>query len=48
MRLIAEAIHGRADALCRIDMNTLAQEHYAASLTGAPPAMSAARRALPV
>ena len=37
MRLIAEAIHGRADALCRIDMNTLAQEHYAASLTGAPP-----------
>ncbi len=37
VRLIAEAIHGRADALCRIDMNTLAQEHYAASLTGAPP-----------
>ena len=23
--------------LCRIDMNTFAQEHYAASLTGAPP-----------
>lgn len=37
VRLLAEAIHGRADALCRIDMNTLAQEHYAASLTGAPP-----------
>lgn len=37
VRLIAEAIHGSADALCRIDMNTLAQEHYAAALTGAPP-----------
>lgn len=37
VRLIAEAIYGRADAFCRIDMNTLAQEHYAAALTGAPP-----------
>jgi len=36
-RLLAEALHGRADALCRVDMNTLAQEHYAAALTGAPP-----------
>ncbi|TCM68632.1 ClpA/ClpB-like protein [Acinetobacter calcoaceticus] len=37
VRLISEAIHGRNDAFCRIDMNTLAQEHYAAALTGAPP-----------
>ncbi|WP_323751193.1 AAA family ATPase [Marinobacter sp.] len=37
VRLIAEAIHGNRDGLCRIDMNTLAQEHYAAALTGAPP-----------
>ncbi|WP_253781884.1 AAA family ATPase [Pseudomonas putida] len=37
VRLLAQAIHGRPDALCRIDMQTLAQEHYAASLTGAPP-----------
>lgn len=37
VRLLAQAIHGRADALCRIDMNTLAQEHYAAALAGAPP-----------
>ncbi|MBS62238.1 MAG: AAA family ATPase [Salinisphaera sp.] len=37
VRVLAEAIHGRRDALCRIDMNTLAQEHYAAALTGAPP-----------
>lgn len=37
VRLISEVIYGRADAFCRIDMNTLAQEHYAAALTGAPP-----------
>lgn len=37
VRLLAQAIHGSADSLCRIDMSTLAQEHYAASLTGAPP-----------
>lgn len=37
VRLIAEAIYGRTDAFCRIDMNTLAQEHYAAAITGAPP-----------
>lgn len=37
VRVIAEAIHGSPARLCRIDMNTLAQEHYAASLTGAPP-----------
>jgi ATP-dependent Clp protease ATP-binding subunit ClpA len=37
VRLIAEAIHGHRDGLCRIDMNTLAQEHYSAALTGAPP-----------
>lgn len=37
VRLISEALYGRADAFCRIDMNTLAQEHYAAALTGAPP-----------
>lgn len=36
-RLIAEAISGSAENLCRIDMNTLAQDHYAAALTGAPP-----------
>jgi len=37
VRLLAEAIHGSSDSFCRIDMNTLAQEHYAAALTGAPP-----------
>lgn len=37
VRTLAEAILGNRDGLCRIDMNTLAQEHYAAALTGAPP-----------
>ena len=37
VRTLAEAIHGSRDAFCRVDMNTLSQEHYAASLTGAPP-----------
>lgn len=37
VRVLARAIHGDADALCRVDMNTLAQEHYAASISGAPP-----------
>lgn len=37
VRVLAEALHGQADAFCRIDMNTLAQDHYAAAITGAPP-----------
>lgn len=37
VRALARAIHGDADALCRVDMNTLSQEHYAASISGAPP-----------
>ena len=37
VRVLAELLHGNTDALCRIDMNTLSQEHYASALTGAPP-----------
>ncbi|ELP5236134.1 TPA: ATP-dependent Clp protease ATP-binding subunit [Citrobacter freundii] len=37
VRRIAWGIYGNSDAFCRIDMNTLAQEHYVAALTGAPP-----------
>ncbi|WP_369982698.1 AAA family ATPase [Thalassolituus sp.] len=37
VRQIAQAIHGRSDAFCRIDMNTLSQSHYSAAITGAPP-----------
>jgi ATP-dependent Clp protease ATP-binding subunit ClpA len=37
VRAISRSLYGDADAFCRVDMNTLSQEHYAASLTGAPP-----------
>ncbi|MAR01997.1 MAG: AAA family ATPase [Oceanospirillaceae bacterium] len=37
VRQVANAIHGRPDAFCRIDMNTLSQAHYSAAITGAPP-----------
>lgn len=37
VRALSESIHGSPEAFCRIDMNTLTQEHYAAALTGAPP-----------
>ncbi|MCI6217970.1 MAG: AAA family ATPase [Helicobacter sp.] len=36
-KLLAKALSKDGSNLCRIDMNTLAQEHYAASLIGAPP-----------
>ena len=37
VRALARSLHGDAEAFCRVDMNTLSQEHYAAALTGAPP-----------
>ncbi|MGX9133193.1 AAA family ATPase [Rummeliibacillus sp. JY-2-4R] len=37
VRVLADAIYKDKDAFSRIDMNTLAQEHYAAAITGAPP-----------
>ncbi|WP_019243437.1 MULTISPECIES: AAA family ATPase [Bacillus] len=37
IRILAESIYGNKEQFCRIDMNTLTQEHYAAALTGAPP-----------
>ncbi|MBG6600874.1 ATP-dependent Clp protease ATP-binding subunit [Pseudomonas aeruginosa] len=37
VRARARALHGDAEGFCRVDMNTLSQEHYAAALTGAPP-----------
>jgi len=37
VRVLAEAIHGSRESFCRVDMNTLSFDHYAAALTGAPP-----------
>ena len=34
-KLLAQALSKNEDNFCRIDMNTLAQEHYTASLIGA-------------
>lgn len=45
-RQLAKEISGDEDDLCRIDMNALAQEHYSASLTGAPPGYSGAKEKL--
>jgi ATP-dependent Clp protease ATP-binding subunit ClpA len=36
-RQVAATLRTGPDDLCRIDMSALAQEHYAASLSGAPP-----------
>lgn len=45
-RRLAAEICGDPDRLCRIDMNSLAQEHYAASLSGAPPGYAGSREGL--
>lgn len=37
VRVLAEAVHGHRDQFCRVDMNTLSLDHYAAALTGSPP-----------
>lgn len=37
VRVLAESIWGSSERVCRVDMNTLSQEHYAAALTGPPP-----------
>ncbi|MEX0430439.1 AAA family ATPase [Spiribacter insolitus] len=37
VRALARGLYDDADAFCRVDMNTLSQEHYAAAITGAPP-----------
>lgn len=43
VRRLAAEIRGGPDDLCHIDMGQLAQEHYAASLAGAPPGYAGSR-----
>ncbi|MGE3287496.1 MAG: AAA family ATPase [Pseudonocardia sp.] len=43
VRRLAAEIRGGPDDLCRIDMGQLAQEHYAASLSGSPPGYAGSR-----
>ena len=45
VRRVAAEIRTGPDDLCRVDMSQLAQEHYAASFAGAPPAIRAAGKA---
>ena len=37
VKLLAKVLTGSEQNVCRIDMNTLSQSHYAAALSGAPP-----------
>ncbi|MBF6443665.1 ATP-dependent Clp protease ATP-binding subunit [Nocardia farcinica] len=46
VRQTAAALRSGPDDLCRIDMNALAQEHYAASFTGAPPGYAGSKESL--
>lgn len=38
--VLAKAINNGKELYCRINMNTLSQDNYAASLSGAPPGYS--------
>lgn len=40
---LASIITGSSDRLCRIDMNSLAQEHYVGALAGSPPGYSGSK-----
>ena len=45
VRRLAAELRSGPDDLCRIDMNSLAQEHYAASFSGAPPGYAGSKEA---
>ncbi|GAB3487895.1 AAA family ATPase [Amycolatopsis cihanbeyliensis] len=48
VRQIAAELRSGPDDLCRVDMSSLAQEHYAASFTGAPPGYAGSKEAYSV
>lgn len=43
VRRLAAELRGGPDDFCRVDMGQLAQEHYAAALSGAPPGYAGSR-----
>jgi ATP-dependent Clp protease ATP-binding subunit ClpA len=45
VRRVAAELRSGPDDLCRVDMNALAQEHYAASFSGAPPGYAGSKEA---
>lgn len=48
VRQVAAVVRSGPDDLCRVDMSALAQEHYAASFTGAPPGYAGSKEAFTV
>ncbi|WP_033294703.1 AAA family ATPase [Amycolatopsis jejuensis] len=48
VRQVAATLRAGPDDLCRVDMNSLAQEHYAASFNGAPPGYAGSKEAFTV
>ncbi|TCP55258.1 ClpA/ClpB-like protein [Tamaricihabitans halophyticus] len=48
VRRLAAELRSDPDDLCRVDMNALAQEHYAASFSGAPPGYAGSKEAFSV
>lgn len=48
VRQVAAELRSGPDDLCRVDMSSLAQEHYAASFTGAPPGYAGSKEAYSV
>lgn len=48
VRRVAAELRSGPDDLCRVDMNSLAQEHYAPSFSGAPPGYAGSKEGFSV
>ncbi|WP_280464502.1 AAA family ATPase [Nocardia cyriacigeorgica] len=48
VRRLAAELRSGPDDLCRVDMNAFAQEHYAASFSGAPPGYAGSKESLTI
>ncbi|WP_163507286.1 AAA family ATPase [Fodinicola acaciae] len=48
VRQLAARLRSGPDDLCRVDMNSFAQEHYAASFSGAPPGYAGSKESFSV
>lgn len=48
VKALARTIRGGEDDFCRVDMSSMAQEHYAAAISGAPPGYAGSKEGLSV
>lgn len=48
VRSLARAVRTGAEDFCRVDMSSLSQEHYAASVAGAPPGYAGSKEGLSI